>query len=87
MFTDPNVINNIILAVVAISNMVTAFLAYKNHQAVQQVKTDIKTVELATNSMKDALVAATDAAARAEGTARGLEQGRNENKASPCDQK
>jgi hypothetical protein len=85
MFTDPNVINNIILAVVAISNMVTAFLAYKNHQAVQDVKKDIATVEKATNSMKDALVAATDKASRAEGMAAGLAQGRDEK--SPCDQK
>ncbi len=68
----PEVINNIVLAVIAIANAITAYLAYRNHYAIQGVKADVKTIEIATNSMKDALVEASGKA----GEARGFEQGR-----------
>jgi hypothetical protein len=41
---------------------------------------NVKKIEVATNSMKDALVAATAKASEREGHAAGLEQGRAENK-------
>jgi hypothetical protein len=43
-----------------------------------RVKKNVQIIEKATNSMKDALVSATAKASLAEGTAAGLEQGRNE---------
>ncbi len=71
MFT-PEVINNIVLAIIAISNAITAYLAYRNHNAIAGVKADVKTIELATNSMKDALVLASGKV----GEAKGYEAGR-----------
>ncbi len=58
---------NLTLLGIAILNCITAFLAWRTHQLTKQV-------ELATNSMKDALVLSTDKAARAEG----WEAGRSE---------
>lgn len=51
---------------------------WRNGQKSNRIAADVKTIELATNSMQDALVAATAKAALAEGTAVGLEQGRKE---------
>lgn len=58
-----------ILLFVAISNLATAWLTYKTRQ-------DVQVVHMATNSMKDALVAATGKAEHAAG----VEQGRAERK-------
>ncbi len=55
---------NLTLLVIALLNAVTAFLAWRTHKLTQQVET-------ATNSMKDALVAATGLAAHAAGLAEG----------------
>jgi len=74
MLTDPNIVNNIILAVIALANLFTAFLAFKNHDQIKDARNDIATIEKATNSMKDALVLATGKASRAEGLAEGLKQ-------------
>lgn len=71
MFT-PEVINNIVLAIIAIANAITAYMAYHNHTAIAAVREDVKTVELATNSMKDALVKS----AGELGMAQGFEAGR-----------
>ncbi len=49
-----------ILLLIAVVNLVGAFLSYRSHQA-------IMVVEKATNSMKDALVASTAKASYAEG--------------------
>ena len=43
-----------------------------------RVKANVQKIEIATNSMKDALVKATGDAAMAQGTAIGLERGRSE---------
>lgn len=53
----------------ALATLVVAFKAAKN----------IQKVELATNSMKDALVAATEA----EALARGIKQGKRQERAEP----
>ena len=57
--------NDWVLLTVAALNLITAFMAWRTHQLTRQV-------ELATNSMKDALVKATGEAAHAAG----VEQGR-----------
>ncbi len=51
---------------------------WRNGERAKKIATDVKTIEVATNSMKDALVAATAKAAFGEGKAVGLEKGRNE---------
>ena len=53
-------LNIVMLVVVAVTNLITAAL-------VLIAKSDIKKIELATNSMKDALVLATAKASLAEG--------------------
>jgi hypothetical protein len=63
---------------VGIAQVITSLAVAYNIWQTWHVKENVKIIEKATNSMKDALVAATDKAARAEGTATGLEQGRNE---------
>jgi hypothetical protein len=52
--------------------------ANKIAEGIHTIKENVITVEKATNSMKDALVAATAKASLAEGTAAGLKQGREE---------
>jgi len=49
-----------------------------NGQKSKRIEANVAVIEKATNSMKDALVAATAKASLAEGTAVGLQQGRNE---------
>ena len=56
---------NITILIIAVLNAVTAYLSWRTHQLTKQV-------ELATNSMKDALVASTGKAAHAAG----MEEGR-----------
>jgi hypothetical protein len=68
--------NLIALAVVAFCNMIPAVLAaifaWRAHVTTLATQANVAKVETATNSMKDALVAAT----RAEAHAAGMEEGR-----------
>jgi hypothetical protein len=57
--------NTVALLIIALINVVTAFLAARTHALTQKV-------EVATNSMKDALVRTT----RSEAHAAGVEEGR-----------
>lgn len=59
-------LNTILLVVVAISNLLTAVLTTRIHKLTLQTEQN-------TNSMKDALVAATALASRAEGVTAGRE--------------
>ena len=69
-----------------IAQLITAAALAYNIWQTWRVKKNVQIIETATNSMKDALVAATAKAGLAEGTAAGiaeghaagLEQGRNE---------
>ncbi len=63
--------NNVLLAIIAVANAITAFFWYHNNQKMKAMATNIDTVEKATNSMKDALVASTAVAAEAKGFALG----------------
>jgi hypothetical protein len=51
---------------------------WRNGRKSKRIEENVKVIEIATNSMKDALVAATAKASLAEGTAAGLQQGRDE---------
>lgn len=70
----------------SITRLIIAMGVLGNIWQTHRVKKDVRTIEVATNSMKDALVAATAKASVAEGTAAGLveghaaglDQGRNE---------
>ena len=68
-------VNTIMLAIIAISNAVTAWLWYHNNQKMTSISQNITTVEKATNSMKDHLVMATASAAEAKGFALGQAAG------------
>lgn len=59
------------IVVNAFGVLCTLYLSSRTHRAVVQAKEDIKVVEIATNSMKDALVAATARASELEGAERG----------------
>jgi hypothetical protein len=67
-------INGVILAMIALFNLITAFLAYRTHQAAVSTQANMALVEKATNSMKDQLVKATGEAAHAAGMSEGLAQ-------------
>jgi len=73
---EQSTINLILIVVVALINLYTAILTRNN-------KDTIAKLELNTNSIKDALVAATAKASNAQGHAEGLEQGRNEDRSPP----
>ena len=62
----------------SITRFIIAVAVAYNIWQTWRVKKDVKVIEKATNSMKDALIVATAKASLAEGTAAGLEQGRNE---------
>jgi hypothetical protein len=70
----------------SITRLIIALGVVGNIWQTHRIKKDVRTIEVATNSMKDALVLATKKAATAEGTAAGLveghaaglDQGRNE---------
>jgi len=66
-------------------NSVVGLMAYlqsrRNGKSQVEIKEDVAAIKIETNHMKDALVEKTDRAARAEGTAMGLAQGRSEGKA------
>jgi hypothetical protein len=72
---DPNIIA---LTLIAVMNAITAFLAYRTHMVSQSTRADVAKIEVATNSMKDALVEATGKASHAEGLAEGMKQGRQD---------
>lgn len=55
-------------------------VSLRNGQKANRIAANVEVIEKATNSMKDQLVAATKIAGLAEGTAIGLEQGRNEDR-------
>jgi hypothetical protein len=67
-------INGVILGLIAFFNLITAFLAYRTHQAALNTQANMAKVEIATNSMKDQLVKATGEAAHAAGMSEGLAQ-------------
>ena len=52
---------------IAIINAYTAWMGWKTNKMATQTAVDIRKVEIATNSMKDALVKATAVASHAEG--------------------
>lgn len=68
--------------IVAYATLITAVSAAAvsliNTWRIGKVAKNVQVIETATNSMKDALVAATAKASLAEGTAAGLAQGRAE---------
>jgi hypothetical protein len=72
--------NLVLWLFIALLNAYTAYMSKRAHDVAVATKEDVATIEKATNSMKDALVASTAAAALAEGHAAGLEQGREERK-------
>lgn len=71
--------------IVAIGTLITAITAaaisLANAFRLTKVAENVQTIEKATNSMKDALVAATARASFGEGEAKGLAQGRGESRA------
>lgn len=66
-------VNLVMLLLIGLVNAYTAWLSHRTNK-------NVAIVEKATNSMKDALVAATAKASLAEGTAVGLAAGRLEGK-------
>lgn len=68
---SPDILNSLVLLGIAAFNVITAYLAWRTHVAVQDASDNIQKIETATNSMKDALVDKTDRAARAEGKEEG----------------
>lgn len=79
------VIANLVALVGAIASVFNGFRGRRleaSQQGIREtqqgIKENVQTIEKATNSMKDALVAATAKASLAEGTAAGLAQGRSE---------
>ena len=61
-----------------ITRLIIAISVSYNIWQTWRVKKNVHIIEKATNSMKDALIEATSKASLSEGTAIGLEQGRNE---------
>lgn len=72
--------NTLALVLIAVMNAFTAFMAYRTHVAAVTTQTNVAKVEIATNSMKDALVKATGEASHAAGMAEGIAQGRQDTK-------
>jgi hypothetical protein len=60
-------LNTLSLLGIAIFNAITGFLAWRIHLMTVITKRNVEVIEVATNSMKDALVAATGKAERAAG--------------------
>ncbi len=59
--------DHIIWLIVAGLNTYTAWIAHRTHEVTTAVAEKVEIIKVETNSMKDALVATTDKAARAEG--------------------
>lgn len=66
--------------ITSMTSLASLLVSLGNSRKSKKIAADVQTIEKATNSMKDALVAATAKASLAEGTAAGLEQGRSEAK-------
>ncbi len=64
-------VNFIVLAVIAVANAVTGFLAYRTHLVAVETKKDVATVKEATNGLQEALVSSTAKASKAEGELKG----------------
>lgn len=75
MSLDPN----LILLAIAFFNALTALVGWYTHKAAKATQADVLKIEKATNSMKDALVAATAQASEAKG--RDEERAKGEDKA------
>lgn len=58
---------NLILLGIALLNAITALFTWWNHRAIKNTQEEIHKIEVATNSMKDKLVAATAQASEAKG--------------------
>jgi hypothetical protein len=71
-----NMNDNLILLCIAAFNLLTAFLAWRTHQETVKTQTDVRKIELATNSMQIALVTATGLASHAAGKEEGLAIGK-----------
>lgn len=63
----PAIDPNLVLLIVAMVNAFTAYIGWRAHQIAQATQADMRKVEIATNSMKDALVAKTAEASEAKG--------------------
>jgi Flp pilus assembly protein TadB len=50
--------NSLLLLGIAAMNAITAYIAWRTHESAKRAENNIQIVEKATNSMKDALVAA-----------------------------
>jgi flagellar biosynthesis/type III secretory pathway protein FliH len=61
-----------------VTALAAAWASLRNAKKIEASAENVRKIEVATNSMKDALVKATAEANLAKGTAAGLEQGRNE---------
>lgn len=69
---------NLILLAIAGLQAYTAYISYKTREVAVETKVLAKQVEVATNSMKDALVKATGEAAHAAGKVEGIAEGKVE---------
>lgn len=67
----PSIDPNLTLLLIAVANLGTAILAWRTHAATKATQLNVEKVEIATNSMKDALVAKTGEAAHAAGREEG----------------
>jgi len=72
---DSTQINTIAWLLIAACNLITAFLSFRTNQAAVSTQANMAKVEIATNSMKDALVTATAKASYAEGHTVGTAEG------------
>jgi hypothetical protein len=63
----PEFMNSLLLLGIAAFNAFTAFMAWHTLQSAKRAEVNIQTVEKATNSMKDALVAAASKAGFQQG--------------------
>ena len=67
MITAEALVNTGSLLLIAVINLTIAVLTWRTHQITSNTDRNMTKVELATNSMKDALVAATAKASFSEG--------------------
>lgn len=73
-----SIIQSVGLFITACTSAGALIQSMRNGKKAKKIAEDVQTIHLATNSMKDALVASTARASLAEGTAVGLAQGRSE---------
>lgn len=74
-------INTLMLLGIAALNAFTAWMTWRTSEDILQTKKDVRKIELATNSMHDALVATTAKASHAVGKAEGRAEVTAEDKA------